>query len=95
MRPRLGIARVLVQARAMPLNTEHLFLISPELGNQFILISILMPREPACQAHSVAFQVELLEPRSDNRQSLGSPGPAKTPVALWLALPLLSTRRSP
>jgi hypothetical protein len=25
--------------RAMPLNTWHLFLISPELGNQFILIS--------------------------------------------------------
>jgi hypothetical protein len=44
----------------------------------------LRPRKPP--AHSVAFQVELLEPQSDNWQSLGSPGPAKTPVAVWLAL---------
>jgi hypothetical protein len=27
-----------VQPRAMPLNTKHRFLISPELGNQFILV---------------------------------------------------------
>jgi hypothetical protein len=27
----------------MPLNSKHRFLISPELGNQFILISILTP----------------------------------------------------
>jgi hypothetical protein len=32
------------RAWAMPLNTKHLFLISRELGNQFILISILTPR---------------------------------------------------
>jgi hypothetical protein len=38
----------------MPLDTKLRFLISPELGNQFILISTLV-----------------------------SPGPAKTPVALW------------
>jgi hypothetical protein len=31
----------------MPLDTKHLFLISPELENQFILISILMPRRAA------------------------------------------------
>jgi hypothetical protein len=35
------------QARAMPLNTKQRFLISPELGNQFILISILTPRRAA------------------------------------------------
>jgi hypothetical protein len=29
--------------RAMPLNIEHLFLISPELKNQFISISLLTP----------------------------------------------------
>jgi hypothetical protein len=47
----------------MPLNTKHRFLISPELRNQFILISILTPLPcPPCQAHSVAFQVELLVP---------------------------------
>jgi hypothetical protein len=34
-------------AGAMPMNTKHLFLISPELGNQFILISILTPRRAA------------------------------------------------
>jgi hypothetical protein len=31
----------------MPLDTKHWFLISPELGNQFILISILTPRRAA------------------------------------------------
>jgi CRP-like cAMP-binding protein len=50
--PRLGIARVM-RLRAMPFNTKHLFLISPQLGNQFILISILMPR--ARLAGSVRF----------------------------------------
>jgi hypothetical protein len=34
MHPQLGIARVM-EVRAMPLNNEHLFLISPELGDQF------------------------------------------------------------
>jgi hypothetical protein len=37
----------------MPLNTKHLFLISPKLANQFILISILMPS--ARLARSVRF----------------------------------------
>jgi epoxyqueuosine reductase QueG len=42
-------------ARAMLLNNnKHRFLISPEIGNQFILISILTPAVPPCQAHSVA-----------------------------------------
>jgi hypothetical protein len=49
-------------AQAMPLTTKHRFLISPQLGNQFILIWILTPIPcPPCRAHSVAFQVELLE----------------------------------
>jgi hypothetical protein len=47
----------------MPLNTKHRFLSSPELGNQFILnFDLDAPAVPPWQAHSVAFQVELLEP---------------------------------
>ena len=40
-------------------NTEHRFLISPQLGSIYLNFDL---DAPPCLAHSVAFQVELLEP---------------------------------
>ena len=38
----------------MPMNTKHRFLISPELGNQFILILILMPYPAAVPTRPIS-----------------------------------------
>jgi hypothetical protein len=61
----------------MPLNNKHLFLISPELGNQFILDSILTPplrrRDAAPVAPVIVLSLchDAVMFQCHNRQSLG------------------------
>jgi hypothetical protein len=52
----------------MPLNNKHLFLISPELGNKFILISINAKRINGPRQH-----VERQAPHGGRRIELPSP----------------------